>query len=365
MSNFFCPLPWIHQFIQPDGIKMCCSSSTKIDTTPNEFKNSKYITDVRNTIMSGNIPKDCQSCVYTEKQGFTSTRMLALNDWDYTLSTIPSEVLYLDLRYSNLCNFSCRTCEPAFSSEISREQGLSNIHLENTKVSLDVKKLLPTLRRVNFTGGEPLLIKENIQILEQLIDAGNTDCEILITTNGSVINHKILELIKQFHTVHWTVSIDAVGTQAEYIRNGTIWDKICANLHTILLLKHSVGINCVISAYSILGLSNLVKFFSDLKTQYVEQPLELWFNVCTYPIFLNPVNLSQSLKTIANTELSKSITLLQELNNPIESLNTLISLQDKIKDITIATNSQFEEYTNNLDLIRSQNFKTTFIREEL
>jgi sulfatase maturation enzyme AslB (radical SAM superfamily) len=365
MSKFFCPLPWIHQFIQADGIKMCCSSSTKFDVTPVEFNQSTYIAEVRSAVANGQVPEDCRSCVDTESQGFSSTRTLALTDWNYDASTVPSEILYLDLRHSNLCNFSCRTCEPAFSSEIAREQGLPIIHLENTKVKADVQNLLPTVKRINFTGGEPLLIKENIQVLERLIEIGNTNCEILITTNGSVMNPKILDLVKQFTSVHWTISLDAVENQAEYIRNGTDWNKLCTNLHSIMTLNHSVGINCVISAYSILGLSNLVEFFKKLKEQYPAQPLELWFNVCESPEFLNPNQLPETLKPIALDQLTKSIELLEQLDsNPIRSLMTLKSLQETLKDVIININVLFENYTNKLDLLREQSFATTFIRKE-
>lgn len=340
---------------------MCCSSSTKFNVTPVEFNQSTYIAGVRAAIANGQVPADCRSCVYAESQGFSSTRTLALADWNYDASTVPSEILYLDLRHSNLCNFSCRTCEPAFSSEIAREQGLPIIHLENTKVKTDVQNLLPTVKRINFTGGEPLLIKENIQVLERLIELGNTNCEILITTNGSVMNPKILDLVKQFTSVHWTISLDAVENQAEYIRNGTNWDKLCTNLHSIMTLNHSVGINCVISAYSILGLSNLIEFFKKLKQQYPAQPLELWFNVCESPKFLNPANLTETLKSIAFTELEQSINILKQIeSNPPRSLATLMALQNSLKDVIINTNTQFEDYTKELDSIRNQNFNSTF-----
>lgn len=373
MSKFFCPLPWIHQFIQADGIKMCCSSSTKLDITPVEFINSQYLIDVKNTIAQGQIPKDCQSCVNLEQQGYSSTRTLALKDWNYTIDTVPNETLYLDLRHSNLCNFSCRSCEPSFSSEIARElehnpqltkyHTLTEIHLENIKSQKDIKTLLPTVQRINFTGGEPLLIKENINILEDLIRIGNTDCELLITTNGSVINNKIIDLIKQFNSVHWTVSIDAIGTTAEYVRNGTVWSVVDANIKQILTLNQSVAFNTVISMYSILDLSTLLMYFKELKLNYQTQPLEIWFSICSFPMFLNPQNINDQLKELATKQLDSSIEILSNLgNNPIRSIETLKSLQNNLKDSIINEQSfnTFRKYTEELDQIRNQSFKQTF-----
>lgn len=373
MSKFFCPLPWIHQFIQADGIKMCCSSSTKLDVSPIDFFKSTYLSDIKNVIRQGNAPQECyQGCLKLEEQGYTSTRSLALRDWDYNIETVPDRILYLDLRHSNLCNFSCRSCEPSFSSEIAREiqknlklskyHAPTNIHLENHKSQQGIKNLLPSLQRINFTGGEPLLIKETINVLEELIRAGNINCEILITTNASVINDKILDLIGHFNHVHWTVSIDAVGTVAEYIRNGTVWTTVEKNITQILKTKQSVAFNTVITAYSMLDLGNLVEYFKDLKNLHKEQPLELWFSICELPNFLSPMSANDQMKTQALSELSKSIAVLSVLDNPIRSIKTLESLQKNLKESIINKTAYetFVTYTRDLDQIRNQDFNQTF-----
>lgn len=369
MSDFFCPLPWIHQFIQADGIKICCSSKIKLKLSSEDFANSDYVNTVKNQFKQGIIPEGCLACKANEQKGYTSTRTLALNDWNYNIDTVPDRIEYLDLRWSNLCNYSCRTCNPTFSSEIAREISdnpnlikyyykSNDIHIFN---NININGILSTIKRINFTGGEPLLIKENIYVLEQLIVLGNINCELLITTNGSIMNPKLLFLIKQFANVHWTVSIDAVKNQAEYIRNGTKWKQLSTNLHDILLLNHSVGINCVLSSYSILGLSRLVEFFADLKIQYTDQSLELWFSICDYPSFLNPLNLTVSFKEHALNEMSQAIKLLQLIdNNPTRSLDTLVSLYNNLKDAPLTENKQFISYTKELDLIRNQNFDAVF-----
>ena len=365
MSDFFCPLPWIHQFIQPDGVKMCCSSNTLLNVTPAEFNSSAYLTNVKSTINQGNIPSDCRGCVQLEAQGYTSTRTLALNDWDYTINTVPNQTLYLDIRWSNLCNFSCRSCGPSFSSEIAREQQLLPVHRFNNQAINDVFESLGTVKRINFTGGEPLLIKENIRVLEQLISLGQTNCEILITTNASVINGHIVDLIKQFNNVHWTISLDAVGIVAEYIRNGTDWDRVNTNIETILGLKQSVSFNCVLSAYSILAIDDLVDYYANLKLQYNQQPIELWFAVCEYPASLHPQSLTTSLKNRAEVALDRAIsTLSTDKTNPIRSIDSLKALKNNLNDSTIYKQAEFIEITRNLDELRNQNFSKVFNLEE-
>lgn len=353
---------------------MCCSSSTKLDVSPMDFYKSPYLADIKNTISKDKIPPECyQGCLRLEEQGYTSTRSLALNDWDYDIDTVPDEILYLDLRHSNLCNFSCRSCEPSFSSEIAKEiqdnRELSkyhtptNIHLENHKSQQDIKLLLPTVKRLNFTGGEPLLIKENIAVLEELIRLDNTDCELLITTNASVINYKIVELIKHFDNVHWTISLDAVSHVAEYVRNGTIWSMLVNNIKQILSTRQSVGFNTVLSAYSVLDINNLLVFFKNLKIEYAHQPLEIWFSICKDPIFLNPVVLNDALKQTAIKQLQQAIDLLSTIeDNPKQSIQTLKSLQHNLNKCIMYASSYntFVNYTLELDQIRNQNFEETF-----
>jgi organic radical activating enzyme len=371
MSKFFCPLPWMHQFIQADGIKMCCSSRTLLDLTSTEFANSSYIKNVKETIANGDIPPDCQTCVQSERKGFSSTRTLALKDWKYDIDSVPDQIEYLDLRHSNLCNLSCRSCEPKFSSQIAREISLhptmaeyynpaSEIHLENQN---DLDHLLATVKRINFTGGEPLLNKENIRILEEMIKLGNVDCEILITTNGTVINPAIVKLLKSFNSVHWTLSIDAVDAHAEYIRYGSTWDNIKNNIETILSMKQSVAINTVLSAYSVLSLGNLLKYFKSLKDTHTDQPLEIWFSNCDYPAFLKPSVLQGKLRKQAIVNLAESIDILEDIkSNPIVSIDNLKTLQNNLNDsiVNTALLNKFLKYTEDLDQIRNQNFNQTF-----
>lgn len=372
-TKFFCPLPWIHQFVLANGIKMCCSSRTKLDVTPTDFANSDYIKNIRATISNGDAPNDCQQCVQAEARGYTSTRSIALKDWNYTLETVPDQVEYLDLRHSNLCNFSCRTCEPTFSSEIAREitnnsqlskyHQVTPVHITNTISQPNIKEFLPNIKRINFTGGEPLLIKETTEILKELIAQGNTACELLITTNASVMNHQIVSLLRQFTDVHWTISIDAVGNIAEYIRNGSDWNTIENNVMQILRLKHSVGFNCVLSAYSVLDISRLVTVFGKLKEQYSRQPLELWFAVCENPYYLNPLILTGDLRSKAVAELGLAIDQLELIkSNPLSAINTLKGLQSNLIDSKIVTaqSDKFVEYTKDLDIVREQNFNDVF-----
>jgi len=377
MSDFFCPLPWIHQFIQPSGIKVCCSSTEQLAVTSAEFERSEFLQTIKETILSGSAPKSCEACVKNEANNLTSTRTDALRDWPkYTAETVPHAIEYLDLRYDNLCNFACRTCEPNFSTSIDKEvdehpelkkfYSTQFIKLDRSNISNEIKEYYPTLKRLNLTGGEPLLIKENLRILQELIDAGRTNVQLIITTNVSTVNPKMLMLISQFDDVHWTLSIDAIEDAAEYIRYGSKWATIEKNVNDILGLDHSVAINTTISAYSILTLSKLVSWFIDLKDTYNRQPLEIMFHTVTYPRHLHPQALSGMRRHQALVELQRSIDILKDIaNNPERELDNLKNLQSTLVSAPEHAGlvKKFNEFTSMLDSIRNQNFNQTFITE--
>jgi sulfatase maturation enzyme AslB (radical SAM superfamily) len=368
VEQFFCPLPWIHQFIQIDGIKMCCVSNTSLNLKPDEFKNSEFIKDVKDTIAGGRIPHDCQSCVKMESRGLKSVREGILNDFNYTIETVPDRIEYLDLRHSNLCNFSCRTCSPTYSSSINREvinnEKLLDYYIPvETGLKYDIASsidpLIPNLSRLNLTGGEPLIIKENLDILQRLLDQGRNDVHLLITTNASTFNPKILKLITQFSNVHWTISIDGINEIGEYARHGTDWTTVNANVHQILQLKHSVSVNVTISAYSVLGLGDTCRWFENLRNVYKSQPLEIMFGIATN---IDAKFLPNHLRKYAKENLEQAIFVISKITtNPDSELDTLKSLRNELDDVTIhRATAKFIQFTRDLDASRNQSFESTF-----
>lgn len=370
MSDFWCPLPWIHQFVQTDGIKTCCQGTLIEQTSVAEFSNTNLVKEVKQSILANRVHKNCTGCAKLEQQGFASTRTEAVDHYKhYNASNIPDQTEYLDLRYSNLCNFSCRTCEPAFSSSIvtevhtnprlARWYAVDNKRNSYDRIVGDLDKLLPRINRINFTGGEPLLIKENLRIIEKI---PNKDCQILITTNASVINPLWLESLKKFKDVHWTISVDGIDKTAEYIRYGSKWGQIDKNIRSIISTGHSVAFNTVLSAYSVLDVDRLVTYFIKLK-KITKTPLEHWFHLCTWPEFLSPNVLTGELNNIAITKLKLAADLLStQIDNPPAARDTLLAAI-KLLNSTIGDVDKFNKFTSELDTLRGQDFYQLIIKE--
>ena len=232
-------------------------------------------------------------------------------------------------------------------------------NFRHTNIIDEILPFVATLKRINLTGGEPLLIKENLALLELLLENGRKDVQLLITTNASVINPQITSLANQFNDVHWTVSIDGVGATAEYVRHGSVWDKESKNFEIILGFGHSVHVNTTVSAYSILDLARLCEWFNLCKLSHPSVPLEIMFSVVQNPKYLQPHSLPPNLIPIAKENLVQSIEILKTTkNNPEHCLNTLLNLLESLQSNLL--HAGFVRFTKSLDEIRNQDFFNTF-----
>ena len=203
-----CPLPFMHQFIGQNFTKPCCEFTEESSQTPNEYWHSNELAKIRNDLLTGKWPIGCKTCKTLEENNSKSLRQRSCEEY-----TIPSQpqVKYINVRFSNKCNFACRSCEPIFSSRISKENSLHNLeefygykldknYVNNSKqIANDVEKYLPTLEKIMFTGGEPTYIEEFYTILEKITDK---DIQVCITTNASLISKRFLKAVSKIKKLH-------------------------------------------------------------------------------------------------------------------------------------------------------------------
>jgi MoaA/NifB/PqqE/SkfB family radical SAM enzyme len=95
------------------------------------------------------------------------------------------------------------------------------------------------LKHVYLAGGEPLLMKQNLDLLAKL----NPDVNLRINTNLSKVDTGVFDAVCGFKNVHWTVSVETVETEFEYIRFGGHWQDFCENLNRIRDLGHRISFN--------------------------------------------------------------------------------------------------------------------------
>jgi MoaA/NifB/PqqE/SkfB family radical SAM enzyme len=133
-------------------------------------------------------------------------------------------------------------CGPEFSSKWSSELKISTSTPSDQQL-LDFQEYIyknaHKLKHVYLAGGEPLLMKENLELLQKL----NPEVQLRINTNLSKVDTKIFDAVCTFKNVHWTVSVETVEQEFEYIRFGGRWTDFLDNLKQIRKLDHKISFN--------------------------------------------------------------------------------------------------------------------------
>jgi len=382
MTTWYCPLPFKHAFVASDGISACCQTPQQpVDL--GQWVDSKYLKDFQEKILSGQPPKECQACVRQEKITGKSLRTDSLQDYDHQRFT-DSDIDFIDYRANNICNFKCRSCEPRFSHGIANETKnhviLQKFHpvldqkiVSVTDINIEwIRQNLPKIKRLMLTGGEPTIIPEIRYMIERIV-YDKLDVCVMITTNGSFENDFWCELTRLHDNVHWTVSLDAVGSAAEIIRHGTEWPTVERNVRWLATNAASMNINTVISSLNILHLKPLLQFVKEIQTESVfprgrhgKNGLRHQSTVILLPNLLAASNLPPELNQLAISHVSECLTmdLYPEQEQMLQGLLTQLY---KNKFDSRAWNHN-EIFNNELDRIREQNHvvlyeKETFINQ--
>lgn len=202
----------------------------------------------------------CQRCLHEEANGVMSRRQLELRKFtDFDSSFVEkwtaadghlqegTPTWMVILRLGNRCNLVCRMCGPSSSSAWYKEwqatrhrgftedgqrlvleeksPGVFKAHpdvydwTEDEKVLNFIKTCGEELRRLHFSGGEPLLSRGHLEILKHLVQSGRAKSMSLeYNTNLSILPDEILELWSQFECVELGISADGPPQVNEYIR---------------------------------------------------------------------------------------------------------------------------------------------------
>ena len=300
-NKTFCMMPWVHMHAFPDGRAYpCCLSDywhpmgdLRKNTMEEVWNQDKYKT-MRRNMLEDKPCVECKKCYEQEENGFFSMRYDSNRNYGHYINEVEQthedgtnpefKIRYWDVRFSNLCNFRCRSCGPIFSSNWYNDHvKLYNVkpdvlgrpmeRVEYTAGNEDemiaqMEEHIPYLEQVYFAGGEPLIMKEHYYLLEKLIEYGKTDVRIQYNTNFSELRYKdkhVFDYWKHFKNVQVLASIDGSHNKAEYWRHGTKWDLVLSNVQK--LKKECPHVNFVMSfTLSWINAQNFVELHKALIT---------------------------------------------------------------------------------------------------
>jgi molybdenum cofactor biosynthesis enzyme MoaA len=316
-NKAFCILPFIHIHVsEKNNIKLCClaEDNMKLNTYTEDFDfaNDPDYQAVRAKLLAGERIPHCTKCYELEDGGADSTRIRDTKEWVAQLNLtrtedLQSELIYYDIRNDNLCNLSCRMCNPQFSSQIVKEYktlGWGDWPAEPRSFGFNSVVNMNTVQKIYVAGGEPSLMPEFRTFLKRAVDVGRTDIDIRISTNATNLNREYRDLLSQFSNLNIVCSIDGHDQVNRYIRWPADWQTIVENIKGLYEITPNVSFNVTVSIWNISRLNELIDFFDST----FERPLIL-LNQVTWPPeqkFETFPNKALALADLERVKLSKS-----------------------------------------------------------
>lgn len=380
-SKTFCIYPWIHLHAYPTGEAYPCCHSEMQYPVGNCRKNTlaeiwadQPMQQLRQDMLTETLNPACGRCYEQEANGFFSGRRSANKHHGHHVKKLeakPFEMTYWDIRFSNLCNLKCRSCGHIFSSQWYQDQARlagGDWRDRNTvlnyagRTELDMwEQLEPHLdyvEQIYFAGGEPLLMEEHYNILEELVKRKRFDVRLIYNTNFTHTELKgksVFEYWKQFDSVAVGASLDAMGYHAEYIRKGTNWAQVVQNRYEMIRVCPQVDFY-ISPTLSIMNAWQLPEFHREWVAHGLIQAQDLNVNILQdpahYRIDIAPAEYKQQLE-------EKYLIHLDWLRDRDPLQRATVGFESAIKFMMATDNTHlidtFWRKTHELDDIRKEN----------
>ena len=292
-------------------------SEKEIARNPSALHNTQYKKLRRREMLTGKRPAECDYCwgvedtsdrfsdrIFKSNESWSKPHFDEIVNADWRENINPK---YVEVAFSNACNFKCSYCGPPYSStwmdEINNHgayptsdnfNGMEGMIAEN-KVPILHKDYNPyveafwkwwpdlyrDLHTFRITGGEPMLAKDTWKVLDYIIEQKepNRNLNFAINSNLGLRTEMIEKLITKINKIEDEgrvnefiifTSLDSWGKQAEYQRFGLDFNLFWDNLNLILEKCPRVNVT-IMSTYNALSVPNydkLIRGVYDLKTTY-------------------------------------------------------------------------------------------------
>ena len=360
-----CPAPINSRWFGSDGtVKACCVSDSVWGNL-----NYQDLSEIENSPakqqqvfwLSQNIaPKECNFCVKTDLDnkynpiGFSKR-----------FGKKP-KIKFMDLSWSNRCNFACVHCVPRLSSTIQKQykdiwpiitgndDDFDKDFTDNNANRQKLKYILdtPSIELIHLNGGEPLLQPETWELLEKLKVQKREHTKIWLHTNGSVQSYKgvdLLEYLKGWKgPVHITMSHDHYGARGEWFRYGYRDDIWLETFQRWSSAKIKITVQTTVNVLNILTLDELWQWYDSCG---VLDHADLSFSLAVDPAVWSIYNLpSEYLKSVLGSYKFPQL----------HSNNWNYQIRKLLKNIHQTNATNFKSAVDALDKKRKTNFLDCF-----
>ena len=347
LSASFCAAKWYNATIWlGSGQTTSCHhppahliDKDKVSINPRLLHNTDQKKADRQQMINGERPPGCEYCWKIEDMGRD-----AISDRVYKSKIYPIEALHearntpytedvnlrtLEIAFDRTCQFACSYCNPAFSStwvkDIRRNGAYQNLvsdgrnHFTHDHANAQLwdygehnpyidaffkwweSDLHQTLQELRITGGEPLMSGHTWKLIDWFkTNTGKSSTRLAINSNlGTDVDIDRLLDATQNMAIDIYTSNEAVGTQAEYIRDGLVWSDWIHNVKRLLNSKQfrSVHVMCTINALCLDSLDQLLDCIVKWKLEYGRDAISFTLNILRFPSFQSPLVLPDDIRT--------------------------------------------------------------------
>jgi organic radical activating enzyme len=324
---------------------------------------------------------------------------------DEALNTAPDQdvnLRTLEIAFDRTCQFACSYCNPAFSTtwvkDIRNNGPYTNLvsdgrnHFTHTHDASQLFKITEgnayidaffawwesdlhrTLQELRITGGEPLMSAHTWRLIDWFkSNQGKSSTRLAINSNlGTDVDVDRLLASTTNMAIDVYTSNEAVSTQAEYIRDGLVWDDWANNVERLLDSGQFRGIHvmCTVNALCLSTLDQLLECIMNWKLEYGRDAISFTLNILRFPSFQSPLVLPNDLRTVYRQRL---ITWLEHWvdsefvhEHEINHTQRLIDYLDVVKtphseafEMSKLLND-FRQFYTQYDQRRGKNFTETF-----
>jgi organic radical activating enzyme len=285
----------------------------ELKDNPSALHNTNYKKQVRKQMLNGDRPKECDYCWRIEDNTtdysdrvFKSLDAYSFPHFEEIENSTGDENYYpkyVEVSFSNVCNFKCSYCGPTFSSKWIEEikqhgeykipVGTNYNYINPDEVSIKERddnpytdafwkwfpEALPHMHTFRITGGEPLLSKHTFRVMQYLIDNPQPNLEFAVNSNGcppDKLWDKFVSLLQQMEKnksvklITIFVSAESTGSQAEYSRYGMNWSQFVQNVSNLLDNTQDVKVSfmCAFNILSLPTFKGFLEYILSLKIKY-------------------------------------------------------------------------------------------------
>lgn len=422
LSPSFCGAKWYNATIWlGSGMSTSCHhppahkiNEQEIKFNPSRIHNTEQKKQDRAMMQNGERPSGCEYCwkiedaspdnisdrvykskIYTNEELHHARHELSPTD-DVNLKT-------LEISFDRTCQFACSYCNPAFSStwvkDIARRGSYTNLisdgrnHFTHTHDSAQLYKfgdqnpytdaffrwwetdLHASLEELRITGGEPLMSGYTWKLLTWFKkNPQKSKTRLAINSNLGMETSKIEELLDASEGIELDIytSNESMTKQAEYIRDGLVWQQWVDNMELLIKSKRLRGLHVMntINALCLESLPEFLTFLLEWKSKWGANFPNFTLNILRFPSFQSPLVLPKEMRKHHAERLQQWLTSFGNHSQLHEhERNHIFRLIDYLNKVETPHSETFErpkllndfkQFYSQYDQRRGKNFVETF-----